>query len=278
MGKVNIDFTPTKYSADDAPDLVTGAYNQSMDDLKTALDNATAEDGGATGDYLPLTGGTLTGNLTVENNDIFTTISPSSIECEYERALITTGFTSTNHTPSINMAYQDKNASIRLDSNELSLHLNQSGGAVGISISLDNIILAVPITYNVPDDAVTSFKNMATNIQYGDKITGLLGMNDFTPTAINIPNLKKTLGVIQTTSVDLTLTKWDNGSIGGEYIPTITNNIVGAEFVGKSGISTPFVSGVTMSTYNAAKPTIQVWAMTRDEVESIEGRLILFYV
>lgn len=46
MGKVNIDFTPTKYSADDAPDLVTGAYNQSMDDLKIALDNATAEDGG----------------------------------------------------------------------------------------------------------------------------------------------------------------------------------------------------------------------------------------
>lgn len=46
MGKVNIDFTPTKYSADDAPDLVTGAYNQSMDDLKTALDNATAEDSG----------------------------------------------------------------------------------------------------------------------------------------------------------------------------------------------------------------------------------------
>lgn len=46
MGKVNIDFTPTKYNADDAPDLVTGAYNQSMDDLKVALDNATAEDGG----------------------------------------------------------------------------------------------------------------------------------------------------------------------------------------------------------------------------------------
>lgn len=46
MGKVNIDFTPTKYNADDAPDLVTGAYNQSMDDLKTALDNATAEDSG----------------------------------------------------------------------------------------------------------------------------------------------------------------------------------------------------------------------------------------
>lgn len=46
MGKVNIDFTPTKYNADDAPDLVTGAYNHSMDDLKTALDNATAEDGG----------------------------------------------------------------------------------------------------------------------------------------------------------------------------------------------------------------------------------------
>lgn len=50
MGKVNIDFTPTKYSADDAPDLVTGAYNQSMDDLKTALDNATAEDSGGGGD------------------------------------------------------------------------------------------------------------------------------------------------------------------------------------------------------------------------------------
>ena len=50
MGKVNIDFTPTKYNADDAPDLVTGAYNQSMDDLKTALDNATAEDGGGGGD------------------------------------------------------------------------------------------------------------------------------------------------------------------------------------------------------------------------------------
>lgn len=49
MGKVNIDFTPTKYSADDAPDLVTGAYNQSMDDLKTALDNATAEDSGGGG-------------------------------------------------------------------------------------------------------------------------------------------------------------------------------------------------------------------------------------
>lgn len=105
MGKVNIDFTPTKYSADDAPDLVTGAYNQSMDDLKTALDNATAEDGGGTsidvpvsienggtgannaGDartnlgitlenigaaaetdlanYLPLTGGTLTGNVNI---------------------------------------------------------------------------------------------------------------------------------------------------------------------------------------------------------------------
>lgn len=50
MGKVNIDFTPTKYNADDAPDLVTGAYNQSMDDLKTALDNATAEDSGGEGD------------------------------------------------------------------------------------------------------------------------------------------------------------------------------------------------------------------------------------
>lgn len=46
MGKVNIAFTPTKYNANDAPDLVTGAYNQSMDDLKTALDNATAEDSG----------------------------------------------------------------------------------------------------------------------------------------------------------------------------------------------------------------------------------------
>ena len=49
MGKVNIDFTPTKYNPDDAPDLVTGAYNQSMDDLKTALDNATAEDSGGGG-------------------------------------------------------------------------------------------------------------------------------------------------------------------------------------------------------------------------------------
>lgn len=106
MGKVNIDFTPTKYNASDAPDLVTGAYNQSMDDLKTALDNATAEDSGGgtsiavpvsienggTGasnasdaranlgitlenigaaaetdlaNYLPLTGGTLTGSLMI---------------------------------------------------------------------------------------------------------------------------------------------------------------------------------------------------------------------
>lgn len=111
MGKVNIDFTPTKYNADDAPDLVTGAYNQSMDDLKEALDNATAEDGGGGGfspvltdtdasddsrfvfvddtnmaqyrlgtrvwnwikgkvdtllaNYLPLTGGTLTGTVNI---------------------------------------------------------------------------------------------------------------------------------------------------------------------------------------------------------------------
>lgn len=50
MGKVNIDFTPTKYNADNAPDLVTGAYNKSMDDLKVALDNATAEDSGGGGD------------------------------------------------------------------------------------------------------------------------------------------------------------------------------------------------------------------------------------
>lgn len=54
MGKVNIDFTPTKYNADDAPDLVTGAYNQSMDDLKTALDNATAEDSGGGGVTYPI--------------------------------------------------------------------------------------------------------------------------------------------------------------------------------------------------------------------------------
>ena len=66
MGKVNIDFTPTKYSADDAPDLVTGAYNQSMDDLKTALDNATAEDSGG---YLPITGGTVTGILNVKDSN-----------------------------------------------------------------------------------------------------------------------------------------------------------------------------------------------------------------
>lgn len=108
MGKVNIDFTPTKYNADDAPDLVTGAYNQSMDDLKTALDKATAEDSGTSIDvpvsienggtgannagdaranlgitlenigaaaktdlanYLPLTGGTVTGILSVKDSN-----------------------------------------------------------------------------------------------------------------------------------------------------------------------------------------------------------------
>lgn len=111
MGKVNIDFTPTKYNASDAPDLVTGAYNQSMDDLKTALDNATAEDSGGGGDitypipienggtgannaadaranlgitlenigaaaetdlanYLPLTGGKLTGAIAIDSGSV----------------------------------------------------------------------------------------------------------------------------------------------------------------------------------------------------------------
>jgi hypothetical protein len=84
MGKVNIDFTPTKYNADDAPDLVTGAYNQSMDDLKTALDNATAEDSGGGDVTYPIPidkGGTnatdanaalynLAGNIPSQNSDI----------------------------------------------------------------------------------------------------------------------------------------------------------------------------------------------------------------
>lgn len=74
MGKVNIDFTPTKYNADDAPDLVTGAYNQSMDDLKVALDNATAEDSGGGGDItypIPIDkGGTNANNAADAANNL----------------------------------------------------------------------------------------------------------------------------------------------------------------------------------------------------------------
>ena len=135
MGKVNIDFTPTKYNASDAPDLVTGAYNQSMDDLKTALDNATAEDSGGGGDitypipienggtgannaadaranlgitlenigaaaetdlanYLPLTGGTLTGGLKVNNNS-FTVASDASTWGQIAHERTTNGTTHT---------------------------------------------------------------------------------------------------------------------------------------------------------------------------------------
>lgn len=99
MGKVNIDFEPTLYSGTDRPDLVNGAYSQTMNDLKTALDNATSEDGGGietpvsipnggTGatdadtalenlgaasktdlaNYLPLTGGVMTGNISLKGN------------------------------------------------------------------------------------------------------------------------------------------------------------------------------------------------------------------
>lgn len=89
MGKVNIDFEPTLYSGTDRPDLVNGAYTQSMNDLKTALDNATVEDSGGGDVTYPIPvdkGGTnatdayaalynLAGNIPQQNNDLSDTTS-----------------------------------------------------------------------------------------------------------------------------------------------------------------------------------------------------------
>lgn len=88
MAKVNIDFEPTLYSGTDKPDLVSGAYNQSMNDLKTALDNANVEGGGGDVTYpIPVDkGGTnatdayaalynLAGNIPPQNNALSDTTS-----------------------------------------------------------------------------------------------------------------------------------------------------------------------------------------------------------
>lgn len=316
MGKVNIDFTPTKYNADDAPDLVTGAYNQSMDDLKTALDNATAEDSGRDVTYpIPVDkGGTNANNVRdVANNLKVKSIGectqiPAKSDLNEFVTIGNYGVQLTGDAKTIKNTPHGESVSTQGAAFILTVYSSVGNNTqIYITQEYDQVCLTdvckwIRRTYDEGESwgdwvKVASETDLANYLPLtGGTITGaitfeednvgsetLLNLfNDWSNTSEGFvyksPNALTVKQGVQVTSVDLTLTKLDNGSISGEYIPTITNNIVGAEFVGKSGISTPFVSGVTMSTYNAAKPTIQIWGMTRDEVESIEGRLILFYV
>lgn len=317
MGKVNIDFTPTKYNADDAPDLVTGAYNQSMDDLKTALDNATAEDSGGGGDItypIPVDkGGTNANNATDARANLGITLENIGAAAETDLAnyLPLTGGTLTGilNTRMLNVGSYNDNTehtfSVRrgfnLDSNEptqvqamvnvgsdqalFSFRGSDNSHKNYLQLLEDKTRLKNPLAVDSggtnATDAYAALYNLAGNIppqnnDLSDETNFILRRYNPSPTNGTFMYVKstrvwdwiKTKVLEARKTIELTINIVDNeGEIDGHQIPKSEGTIIPLCVHGKH-TATPVVFGFDVDE-DDTNYLLYIYAQTKSQVDSI---------